>query len=216
MNKIGAIINYSDSYHQKRVDYIHYLTNIDEYLEICKLKSNQNNYKIPVLCIGWDFVKKNNITEIFRVPTITILNKEIVKNQSFWEFNMNEDISGYFSGVENFIKYIPYHYINNFKYRILDPCTVPDVATLNKLLPSGSNSYIFKNEMAYVYNDQSIIGIHLESFKYFRYDVDEILQVIKSKSVNYFQDVEGLEYQKCYKKFPEFPYLKRSMVVFMF
>lgn len=216
MNLIGSIFCSKVITTHKKVDYVNYFSNLEEFLDFSRIKPDQNNYKTPFLYVGWNSLKKNNISHLFRVPEISILKKEIVKNQLFWEFDMEEDINGYFSGIDQFVANVPYYFINNFKYKIIDPCSVPDVSSIKGLLPSTFDSYIYKNEMIYIQSQNVITGIHLDSFKYFRYDVDEILNIVKSNSVHHFHDVEGLEYQKYYKKFPEFPYLKRSIVVFMF
>lgn len=170
---------------------------------------------VPTLTVGWKLVN-----ELFPNKNIDILDKEFHPNrpeQHFWEFNSDEDIIQYTNGLEHFIKKLPYLFISTFDYKNVDPFfnELFTVDAVCNFLPDHGSLYIYKNEMVYYLMDRTIYGLKIPMYHYIGIDTNEIIQRLISKSKNHKLD-DSTEYQTYYKQFPEFGYLKRSMVVFLF
>lgn len=206
MIKIGTIVHNEKLINHKPLSYIHY-----QFLGNTP-KSDKN---LPTLIVGWKLVNET----IPKYPH-DILERELHlkrKQRYYWEFSPSEDIVQYSTGIDFFVKRLPYLFINNFQYRNADPIfnNLFSAEEMDAYLPSGGSLYIYKNEMAYYLHENTIYGIKLSIYEYLGISTSIIIQGLISKSIQHYLD-DSTEYQKYYKLFPEFGYLKRSMVVFLF
>lgn len=117
-----------------------------------------DNFKIPTLIIGWDFVKNN-------FENVKISQKKI-KTNLFWTFDQSEDFETNKKDLEKFLKkstsdFLPKNYnpidfvLNNNFYNDLDSIFSKDL-----------NYCYILNDALYVYNNQNFIGINLKSISY--------------------------------------------------
>lgn len=205
MKKIANIISKVELTNHKKLDWINYLSSVDD----C-------NLKLPTLIIGWDYFKTQisflsaNILEK-KVKTITPL---------WWEFSMEEKMTDHFTGVENFVKIAPREFVNIFKYTSIDPIRdkIETVEDLWAKLPAMEFTYYqYKDEIIYVYNKTrgEIYGIYLTAFNYFGLANEIIGNFFANKTISKTIDSDGSIYQSYYKHFPDFDQLKRSMVLFL-
>lgn len=176
---------------------------------------NEDIKNVPTLIIGW-----KSINSLVPKYSHDILEKELQLkdgNRYFWEFSPTEDIIQYSDGIEKFVKRLPYLFISKFKYINIDPFfsnlfTSEDIV---KFFPDGGDLYVYKNEMAYYRVENVIYGLKLSIYDYLQVDGKTIIDVLIGKSKKYLLD-DATEFQKYYRMFPEFGFLKRSMVVFAF
>lgn len=205
MKKIANIVSEVDIFNHKKVDWINYVQ-----------KPTECNLNIPTLIIGWNNYKKT-FPHLFQ----NILSKKSVSQYPlWWEFSMDEKITDHFTGIEEFIKNAPREYINLYKYTSIDPIknNIRDVEHLYKSLGLALGTYYqYKNEIIYVHNklENNIIGIYLNSFKYFGFDINEITSLFSNNFKTKVIDTDGTLYQSYYKQFPDFDQLKRTMVLFL-
>lgn len=204
MFKIGNIVHKEPLINHKQLSHVNYYSN---HLEV--------ENKLPTLIIGWNSYK-SIVGQMNPTFEVDILNKHIV-DMNYWEFSPSEDIIQYSKGIENFVLKLPEYYIKTFMYVNLDPFfyNLYTVDELRSYLPSNGHLYVYKNDMAYYRSGDVIFGIKLSIYDYLGQDVQTIVQTLSANSEKSVID-DGTEYQKYYKMFPEFPLLKRSMVVFLF
>jgi hypothetical protein len=203
MLKLGNIVSEKELQSHQKVDYINYYV---------ADKAIQPFNQLPTLFIGWKFFKKSH-------KIANILQKEIKLNHTFWDYSIDEEMIGYFNGIKKFVDNLPLYYIKQYFYYSLDFFNIEkgkegDILSL-LTINENSKAYIFKNEMIYLNTNLHIAGIDLVSLGYFDYDINTIIKLVADNVVTY-QDIDGSRYQEFYKKFPEFGYLKRSMVFFHF
>lgn len=206
MLQLGKIVHKEPLVNHKLLPYVFYQN----------LKDTPKDGKLlPTLIVGWKL-----INELFPTYDHDILEKDLnirTKCKHFWEFSPTEDIIQYTDGLEHFIKKIPYLFISQFNYKNADPIfnNLFTVGGLDGFLPSGGSLYVYKNEMAYYLHGDTIFGIKLTVYDYIQINVESVIEILKKKSANHFID-DSTEYQKYYKQFPEFSFLKRAMVVLLF
>lgn len=205
MIKIGNIIHYEPLINHKPLEYINYGS--------CEPNGEPQYYfnDLPTLRIGWKEVKK--ITEL----PVNVLNKNF-NEKVRWEFSPTEDIIQYTEGLEKFIKELPTRFIEKYEYFNIDPFLhkLNKIEDLSVPIPAHGHLYVYKNDMAYYKAGETIYGIKLPAFEYVGITPASIIEMLKSKAPSSFLLDDSTEYQKYYKLFPEFPLLKRSMVVFLF
>lgn len=221
MKKIANIVFENELTNHKKVNWINYvLFDVTMHNQI-----NQHAYLgIPTLIIGWNLFKRE-----FEYLKPNILNKNNDNNNICWEFSLDERINDHFTGLENFVKRAPRLFVENCKYITIDPIkdnVINEDHLINILNgyvnPLYCNLYQYKDEIIYLYDRTRflIVGIYLNSFKYFKYNVSNI----QNRIVSYVQeneknivtiDATGSIYQTYYKELPEFDQLKRTMVLFL-
>jgi hypothetical protein len=170
---------------------------------------------LPTLIVGWKLVN-----ELFPKYEHDIIEKDLhirTKCKHVWEFSPKEDIVQYSQGLDFFIKKVPYLFISKYQYKNADPIfnNLFTVRDLSKFLPAGGSLYVYKNDMAYYLHEETIFGIKLTVYDYMRIKSSSVIEFLKSISTRHLID-DSTEYQKYYKEFPEFSFLKRSMVVLLF
>lgn len=168
---------------------------------------------LPTLRIGWKATKK--ATEL----NLDILNKNF-NDKVRWEFSPTEHIIQYTEGLEKFIKELPTRFIEQYKYTNIDPIfhKIYKLEDFNNVIPKhgATGLYVYKNDMAYYLSIDHILGIKLSAFEYFGISSTDIIEMLKSKIDDRYLLDDSTEYQKYYRILPDFPLLKRSMVVFLF
>lgn len=208
MKTIGNVLYHNELFNHTKVDYINYYNS--DYDNI--------DYSLPTLVVGWDFLKKK-YGEDFSEYGISILDKELIKNEFYWEFSFDEKKSDHISGVDMFVRNVPYYYFRSkYIYTNLDPIfnKITNIDEFKKLLPEGDfTSYQFKDEMIYLLKDIEIFGIDLEMYNFFNIDSYGLLSSLTSKISEVNHDVDGSIYQKYYKTYPNFEELKRYLVVLL-
>ena len=213
MNKIGNIVYEENLVNHIKVDYINYFNQ-----NFSSFKSSSINKNLPALYVGWSFIKKiNNINS--NIENLSILEKEIIKDKLYWEFSFNENKSQHIIGIDLFVNNVPYYFfLNKYKYNIIDPIfnSIYNINDLLNCLPKNFQSiYNYKNQIIYLLNKNEIFSIDLLMYKYFGFNLKNIIDLLSNKSNYYFLDFEGNEYMKYYKVFPNFDFLKRCMVVLL-
>lgn len=170
---------------------------------------------LPTLLVGWSFVKTSN----FFSKDINILEKRIIKSKLYWEFSFTENKSSHINGVSDFVyQSLKFYFFENYKYLNLDVVihNIQSISDIQNNIPEIiHSSYIYKNEMAYILSNKKIIGIDLNMYSFFGFDIKLIVKLIESRSNLFFNDADGEIYQKYYRMYPNFPYLKRYMVSFL-
>jgi len=206
--KIANIIYENDLVNHTMVDYINYINQPVEYDSIDKTK--------PTLYVGWEFMKSCNPNNDI-IKNADILKKKIITNELYWEFSFNENKASHVRGVENFIKNAPDLYFTpKYTYTNLDPVffSIKDFDDIIAIIPKDiTKAYNYKNEMLYLLRDENIWGIDLKMYKFFGFDNDKILELIKSKSISICDDIDGEIYISYYRQLSTFVNLKRYVVV---
>jgi hypothetical protein len=205
--KIGNIVFESEPVNHVRVEYINYYD----------LSTNLNtiNKNLPTLYVGWSYLKKCNLGDEITGLT-SILNKIIIPNKLYWEFSFSENKPEHAKGVNSFAELVPkYYFLNNYEYKSLDPIfkNINSLIEIEVMLPIKIDSmYNYKNEMLYLLNDNRIIGIDLKMFDFFKFNINEIINLVTERTIRQYDDIDGELYQKQYKIFSNFIFLKRYMV----
>jgi hypothetical protein len=75
--------------------------------------------------------------------------------------------------------------------------------------------YNFKNEIIYLLVGNKITGIDLKMYKFFKFNVEEILARIQERTKKYLNDSDGSTYLSYYKILPNFSRLKRYLIVIL-
>lgn len=209
MIKIGNIVTNSKLVNHVEIPYINYyhhpesLSNIDS--------------SLPTLYVGWKTLKESNPDNVL-IQNQSILEKRIVSNCLYWEFSFDENKSEHVSGVEMFVRDVPFYYFSSkYKYINYDPIffNIQSIDELMLLLPKNGidKVYNFKDEMLYVLKDSQIYGIDLKLYSFFEFDTNRIIQILSKNTKKYVLDSEATQYQEYYKHFPFFEQLKRYIVV---
>lgn len=206
--KIANILYEDELVNHKQVEFINY----HKISEFSSTIFQGVDHELPTLIVGWKFLQS-----VIPDNDVNILKHKIVENKLYWEFSFNENKSSHVTGIQSFVEYAPKFYFNpRYQYINLDPVfyQIADNKDLFDILPKDvTKTYIYDNRMLYTLKDDKIYGLDLEMYKFFKFNIDDIKARLKEKSFAYFDDMTGDIYQKYYKIFPEFTYLKRYLVV---
>jgi len=206
--KIANIVYENELVNHEKLDYINYFNESIEY--------NKLDKSLPTLYVGWSFMKLCNPNDSI-IQNANILHKKIITNELYWECSFEESKGSHIKGLERFIDSIPiFYFTSKYEYINLDPIffQLRDIDDLMDVIPKNiESSYKFKNEMFYLLYDDKIWGLNLDTFKYFKFNVDDILNRILLRTQSTFLDTDGEQYQQYYKLFPNFVQLKRYAVV---
>jgi hypothetical protein len=205
--KIANIIYEKELVNHTKSEYVNYFNEPKVYEEL--------NKSLPTLYVGWSFMKASNPDNPI-IQNADILKKKIITNELYWEFSFHESKPSHIKGVDTFVGLAPQFYFTpKYTYTNLDPMffQITVIEDLMAVLPKDiTKAYNLKNEMLYVLNDNKIWGIDLRMYDFFKFDIQEINNMIKSRSFFYNEDLDAEIYQSYYKIFPNFQYLKRYVV----
>jgi hypothetical protein len=208
--KIANIIYEKELVNHTKVDYINYYNEVIEYDKLDK--------SLPTLYVGWIFMKSCN-PENLLIQNANILNNCIISNELYWEYSFDEHKACHINGVEDFINLIPNYYFSpKYTYIDLDPIffQIKDLDELMYVLPKKIDaSYNLKNDILYILNGNKIVGINLVLYRYFKFNIDEILLRISERTTTSFNDLNGDIYQSYYKTLPNYINLKRYIIVLL-
>jgi hypothetical protein len=172
------------------------------------------NADLPTLFVGWEFMKQFPLAEL---KDVNILKHRIIENKLYWEFSFDENKSSHVSGIQSFIEYVPkFYFTPRYQYENIDPVfhQLRDNQDLFDVLPKEiTKAYVLKNRMLYILSGQKIYGLDLDMYKFFKFNVDGIKEKVTEMSFAFFDDPDGKYYEKYYKIFPDFSFLKRYLVV---
>lgn len=209
--KIGNIIYENELVNHKEVDFINY----HKINENTSTVQKDVDYSLPTLIVGWKFLKE-------KYPNVdaNILKHKVLDKKLYWEFSFDENKSSHVNGILNFVENLPYYYYSTqYKYTNLDPIffNLRDNDELFDVLPKEIDSfYLFKNRMLYVLVNKEIYGLDIEMYRFFKFNVKGLVDRLQKKiNGSAIFDPEGEYYKEYYKKFPDFSYLKRYLVVIM-
>jgi len=208
--KLANIIYEKELVNHTEIDYINYFKGVQEYDKLDKT--------LPTLYVGWSFMKAcNPDNEI--VQNVDILKKRIISNELYWECSFEESKSSHVRGIEYFVNLIPqFYFVPKYKYINLDPVffQITEIQDLMDVLPKKIDAtYNYKNEMLYILNENNISGVNIDMYKYFQFNVDEILLKIKERTTNSIEDLDATTYQSYYKILPNFTHLKRYLITIL-
>lgn len=208
--KIANVIHEKELVNHTRVDYVNYFNEPKIYQEL--------NKSLPTLYVGWNFMKACNPNDEI-IQNADILKKKIITNELYWEFSFLESKASHVKGVDTFVGLAPQFYFTpKYQYINLDPVffQLKDLQDLMDVIPKEiTKVYNFKNEMLYLLKDNKITGINLKMYEFFKFDISELINTIKTRSFFYKEDLEGEDYQTYYKIFPNFDHLKRYLVTIL-
>ncbi len=209
MLKIGNIIYRDELVNHTKCEYINCIPD-----SISTKSISWDEINIPTLMVGW-----KNIKESGSFDDLNILKKEYSKNSLYWEFSFKENKAQHVSGVDMFVRNVPYYYFRGqYNYTNLDPIfnNIHNLDDFSNALPSEKfNTFQYKDEMIYILDNHNIYGINMKMYEYFNFDLEELTQIIIDKGLPAKHDITGSIYQKYYKTFPFFEDLKRYLVVFL-
>jgi hypothetical protein len=226
--KIANIIYEKELVDHINVKYINYFNEPIEYVKLEELFQQSENYShlmpsqsyelLPTLYIGWSFLKTCNPNNVL-IQNVNILKKEIIINELFWEYSFEENKKAYVQGINNFINSIPeFYFQSRYTYVNLNPIyfQIIDIEGLMDVIPKKIDvSYNFKNEILYILFNNKISEINLKVYKYFNFNVEEIIKRIQERTETPYIDLEGILYQEQSKIFPNFSHLKRYLIVIL-
>ena len=208
--KIANIIYENELINHTKVEYVNYFNKLQNYHSLDKT--------LPTLYVGWSFMKASNpFNEI--IQNADILKKKIITNELYWECSFEESKSSHVKGVDNFVSLAPHFYfVPKYTYINLDPVffQIADVRGLLDVVPKEIDAVLnLKNEMLYAISGNKIVGINLKMYEYFKFNNEEIISGIISRSAKNITDLDGQLYQNQYKIFPNFPHLKRYLITIL-
>src|ERR1035437_393500 len=225
--KIANVIYEKELVNHIKSEYINYFNEPVEYNKLNELFQHENyshlmppqSYELlPTLYGGWSFMKICNPNNEI-IKNANILHKKIVSNELYWEYSFEESISSHTIGVNSFVEIAPELFFQSkYSYINLDPMffQIIDIESLMDVIPKKIDMlYNFKNEMLYILSNNKIVGINLKIYKTYNFDIVEIFTKINERTEASYIDIEGLLYQQQYKIFPNFPYLKRYLIVML-
>jgi len=208
--KIANIIYEKELVNHTKVEYVNYINAPTEYDSLDK--------SLPTLFVGWSFMKASNPNN-FIIQNANILHKKIIANELYWECSFEESKPSHVKGIDSFVNLAPQFYFQpKYTYVNLDPVffQIVDIEDLMAAISKKIDlSYTLKNEMMYILSDHKIVGINLKMYEFFKFNVQEILQRIQERAETSYEDPNGTLYQDQYKIFPNFPHLKRYLVVIL-
>lgn len=208
--KIANVIHENELVNHTKSDYINYINAVTPYNDVDK--------SLPTLYVGWSFMKScNPINQV--IQNADILKKKIITNELYWEFSFKESKASHIRGVDEFVALAPELYFKpKYIYTNLDPVffQLRDVQDLMDVIPKKIDvTYHYKSEMFYILADNKIWGINLKMYEYFKFSLDEITSRIMQRTTESFYDFDGTLFQKYYKIFPNFEFLKRYIVTIL-
>lgn len=208
--KIANIVYENELINHSKVEYVNYINNPIEYDNIDK--------SLPTLYVGWTFMKNcNQCNEI--IQNADILSKTIINNELYWEYSFSEIKSAHIKGVENFINLAPsYYFSSRYSYVNIDPVfkKIMNIDEIINLIPNKIDiMYIFRNDMIYLLNGNTIWGIDLVMYNFFQFNNEEIISRLIEKSEKVYNDLDCSIYKSYYKIFPNYLQLKRYIVVLL-
>lgn len=205
--KIANIIYEKELVNHTKSQYVNYFNEPKVYDDL--------NKSLPTLYVGWSFMKASNPDNPV-IQNADILKKKIITNELYWEFSFHESKASHVKGVDTFVGLVPQFYFSpKYIYTNLDPVffQISEIEDLMAVLPKDIiKAYNLKNEMLYVLKDNKIWGVDLRMYEFFKFDISAIIDMIKSRTFYYQDDLEGEIYQSYYKIFPNFQQLKRYVV----
>ena len=208
--KLANIIYEKELVNHTQVDYINYINAPTEYDTVDKT--------LPTLYVGWSFMKNSNLNNSI-IQNANILHKKIIGNELYWECSFEESKTSHVKGIESFIKLVPQFYFQpKYTYINLDPVFF-QIVTIDDLMDALPKKidimYNFKNEMVYLLHENKIMGIDMKMYSFFQFNITELLNNIVQRSKRVITDFEGIEYQKQYRIFSNFIYLKRYLIIIL-
>jgi len=209
--RIGNIIHGNELVNHTKADYINYFNGPMEY--------HSFDSNLPTLYVGWEFMKTCNPKNPI-IAGAEILEKKIITNELYWEFDFKENKSEHINGVSAFVEAVPdYYFSPKYSYINLDPVgfQLRDMQDLMDVLPKNIDGfYNYRNDMVYILKGNKITGINLKMYEFFQFDIPELLRYLKERTLFLISDdTEGEIYQSYYKIFPKFELLKRYLVTIL-
>lgn len=208
--KIGNIVYEGDLVNHVKVDYVNYYNKSISYEEL--------DTTLPTLYVGWSFMKRcNENNEI--IQNADVLDNRIITNELYWECSYEEGKSTHIRGVEGFINSVVLFYFSSkYNYVNLDPVFfhLKDVDDLMDVISKDIDvMYNYKNEMLYLLVGDKITGINLLTYKFFKFDVGDMINRISERSKSIYNDLDCELYQKYYKYFDKHKQLIRYMPIIL-
>lgn len=158
---------------------------------------------LPTLIVGWDYIKK-------QYPDYDIINRKL-SDDLYWTFKKTERRELHEEDIYNFVERVYKHLIKDIKYTFIDPILF-DRKTIKKLIKKVNEkkdiiSYQH-DRMIYLYFDNFIFGIDLDTIDFIGLNVEKFLLKIKNKSkvflekntifIEYKNRIENLDNQVKY------------------
>ena len=191
----------------KQVDHINYYNRED---------LSEVNKNLPTLVVGWDYLKSIKL-ELDAEPSV--LDNRIITNLLYWQPSFDEERSEHVEGVKNFVDNVPFYYfLEKYQYINLDPLffIISDLDDLKNVLPNEIDGvYRYKNEMLYILKDNKITGLDLDSYSFYKFDIEDMYQYVcglVKNQTQIYNDTEAKQYRKFKSKFPYFNRLKTYML----
>jgi len=169
--KMGRIYYNEILVKHDKVSYVEYVQNPTNF-----------NFQLPTLIVGWNYVKSLNIKN-----NLNILDKKI-KDILFWEFSFNEQKNNHINGVNNFAIGAPTLYFEHqYDYMVIDPIfnNIKNEEDLKFYFNSSiKRVYNYNNENLFILtNENKILGFNLLMFRFFKFNIDSILEKIDSSII---------------------------------
>ena len=203
--KLGNVI-----YDEELINHVQ--SSLLNYYEFDENSNTQIDNNLPTLIVGWKLVKKILTESLIK---FSIEDKRIVTNRLYWEYSFNENKEEYVLGISNFVDNVGFYYnLDKFKYCNLDPLffQINNFDDLKNVLPKEINGfYKYKLDMVYILKENKITGIDLNSYKFFGFNITEIIDYLTSivdTSENIFLDDKGSIFSKYKTDMPYFNKLK--------
>lgn len=208
--KIANVIHEKELVNHTKVEYINYFNELKAYDDLDK--------SLPTLYVGWSFMKSCNPDNQL-IQNANILKKKIVTNELYWEFSFRESKPSHVKGVDTFAGLAPQFYFSpKYIYTNLDPVffQLKDVQDIMDVTPKKIDvSYNYKNEMLYILSDNKIYGLNFDMYRFFKFDIEEIIEQMAVRTATSFIDLEAETYQLYYKIFPNYEHLRRYLVTIL-
>lgn len=211
--KIANIIYEKKLVNHKKLDFINYYEGETDYSLI--------DTSLPTLIVGWNFMKSHNLNNDY-IQNANVLSKRIISKLLYWEFSYEENEKSYTTGIESFINNIPTFYFSpKYSYINLDPVAF-QIGTIDDLfdaLPKQYDRYYcYKNEMIYLLKDNRIIGLNIDTYVLFDFDIngikERLFERLKDKKENsIIVDTYGKIHNTHKRNFPKFKDLKKYLVI---
>ncbi len=158
---------------------------------------------LPTLIVGWDYIKK-------QYPDYDIINRKL-SDDLYWTFKKTERRELHEEDIYHFVERVYKHLIKDIKYTFIDPILF-DRKTIKKLIKKVNEkkdiiSYQH-DRMIYLYFDNFIFGIDLDTIDFIGLNVEKFLLKINNKSkvfleknmifIEYKNRIENLDNQVKY------------------
>lgn len=208
--KIANIIHDGELVNHKKLEIVNYYDKPSKYDDLDK--------SLPTLYVGWKSMRETNKGhEIF--DNANILKHRMITNLLYWEFSFEENKSSHVKGVESFVNYIPnFYFSSKYSYTDLDPVffQLSNIRDLFDVLPKEIDAVLLSTgEMLYILKDNKITGLNLEMYKFFNFDTEEIINNLQQRCHHHYDDTGGVKLVEYSKLFPNFPHLKRYLIVLL-